>query len=313
MATSPVHLSVVSPVYRAEACVDELYHRLTTVLSSLTDAYEIVLVEDCGPDRSWEQIQALAAQDTKVIGLQLSRNFGQHIAIAAGLTVSRGRQVVVMDCDLQDPPEMIPQLLAKAKEGFDIVYTQRRSREEPFFKQAAARLFFFLTNHISSIVVLPDLATLSVLSRQVVNEYVRTADQHSHYLAVLHWLGFRSTIVPFDRPQRFAGASSYSIPKLASLALSGIASRSTRLLHISTSVGLLFGVFAFLQICYLVYRKLVFSISVEGWASLMVVSWLVGGTVLFSLGVIGLYLSRLFEHTRRRPLFVIRSCTQDEE
>lgn len=312
MLPADIQISIVSPVYRAEACVDELYRRLTAVLSQITDAYEIILVEDYGPDRSWERIKEIATRDAKVVGLQLSRNFGQHLAIAAGLSASRGQYVVVMDCDLQDPPERIPQLVEQAKAGFDIVYTQHRTRADSGFKQLTSRLFFFIMNSISPLFANPGQGSFSLISRNVVNQYLRVADVHSHYLSVLHWLGFRSTRVEVEQSPRFAGSSSYSLGKLISHGLNGIASQSTRLLHISTGMGLLFAALACVQILYLIYRKLFLSIGVEGWASLMVVIWFVGGAILFSLGVNGLYLGRMFEHTRHRPLFVVRERTDGE-
>lgn len=307
-----IQLSIVSPIYRAEACIDELYQRLTAVLRHLPGAYEIILVEDGSPDQSWERIKHLAAQDSHVVALQLSRNFGQHNAIAAGLSTSRGQYTVVMDCDLQDPPEVIPQLLEQAKAGVDIVYTRHTIRVDSTFKQRTSRVFFFIVNILSPLSAVPGQGSFSLISRQVVDEYLRVTDVHSHYLSVLHWLGFRSTCVDVAQAERFAGASSYSLSKLVSHALNGITSHSTRLLHISTGMGLLFALLAVLQILYLVYRKWIHSIGVEGWASLMVVTWLVGGAILFSLGVIGLYLGRMFEHTRHRPLFVVREQINGE-
>jgi dolichol-phosphate mannosyltransferase len=301
----------VSPVYCAEACIDELHQRLTAVLQTLADTYEIVLVEDGGPDQSWERIKAIAARDAHVKGMQLSRNFGQHQAIAAGLAASRGAFVVVIDCDLQDPPELIPRLIAQARAGFEIVYTKRRHRTDSPLKRIASRLFFFVMNTISPAFAEPGQGSFSVIARPVVREYLRVADVHSHYLSVLHWLGFRSTSVEVEQEPRFAGISSYSLRKLISHALSGIAAQSTRLLHLSTAMGLLFSLIAGGQVVWLLYRKLFWSIGVEGWASLMVALWLIGGAILFSLGVVGLYLGRMFEHTRGRPLFVVRECTEE--
>jgi polyisoprenyl-phosphate glycosyltransferase len=306
-----IQLSVVSPVYRAEACIDELYQRLTAVLQTLVDTYEIILVEDGGPDRSWERIKALAAQDDHVRGLQLSRNFGQHPAIAAGLAASQGAFVVVIDCDLQDPPEMISRLIDQARAGFEVVYTKRRHRTDSAFKRLASRLFFFVMNTISPSFAEPGQGSFSLIARPVVQEYLRVVDVHSHYLSVLRWLGFRSTSVEVEQEPRFAGTSSYSLRKLISHALSGIAAQSTRLLHLSTAMGLLFSLIAGGQVLWLVYRKLFWSIGVEGWASLMAALWLIGGAILFSLGVVGLYLGRMFEHTRGRPLFVVREWTEE--
>ena len=309
MVDHTIEISVVSPVYRAEGCVDELCRRLTTVLESLAVSYEIVLVEDGSPDRAWERIRDLATQDPRVRGIRLSRNFGQHVAIAAGLAASRGRSVVVMDCDLQDPPEMIPQLVEKGQAGFDIVYTRRIERYDSWARRWCSRLFFLLMNTVSPSFAELGRGSFSLLSRQVVDEYLRVVDVHSHYLSVLQWLGFRSVSVEVRHECRFTGTSSYSLRTLLSYALNGVAAQSTRLLHISTAIGLLFALLAFLQIFYLIYRKLYWSIGVEGWASLMAVLWFVSGTILFSLGVMGLYLGRMFEHTRHRPLFVVREQT----
>lgn len=307
-----IHLSIVSPVYRAEACIDELHQRLTTVLQTLPDPYEIILVEDGSPDQSWTRIKHLATQDSHVVALQLSRNFGQHAAIAAGLSASRGQYTVVMDCDLQHPPEIIPQLLARAKAGVDIVYTRHPLRVDSAFKQQTSRVFFFIVNMLSPLSATPGQGSFSLLSRQVVAAYLGVVDVHSHYLSVLHWLGFRSTCIDVAQAERFAGASAYSLSKLVSHALNGIASHSTRLLHISTGMGLLFASFAIIQILYLIYRKWIHAIGVDGWASLMVVTWFVGGAILFSLGVMGIYLGRMFELTRHRPLFVVREQINGE-
>jgi polyisoprenyl-phosphate glycosyltransferase len=306
MGSATVLLSVVSPVYRSEACVDELYQRVTAVLRALTDSYEIILVEDGSPDQSWARIAAIAARDPHVVGLQLSRNFGQHRAIAAGLTASRGQYVVVMDCDLQDPPECIPALFTQLQTGYDIVYTQRRSRVDSTFKQVTSYLFSRLLNALAPLAAPPGRGALSIISRQVVEAYLQVVDVHQHYLSVLHWLGFRSMSINIPQAPRFAGVGSYSLNKLLSLAFNALVSHSTRLLHFSTAMGLLFAVFAALQICYLVYRKLAHEIGIDGWASLMVTLWFVGGAILFSLGVLGLYVGRMFEHTRRRPLFLVR-------
>lgn len=312
MRPATLLISVVSPVYRSEACVNELYQRLTAVLRPLTEDYEILLVEDGSPDESWERITAIAARDPKVVAIQLSRNFGQHRAIAAGLTASRGRYIVVMDCDLQDPPEFIPQLLERMQAGYDIVYTERQSRVHPAFKRLTSYLFCLLLNALAPLAAPPERGAFSMISRQVVDAYLQVTDVHQYYLAVLHWLGFRSTCIKIPHAPRFAGGSTYSVGKLLSLGFNAIVSHSTRLLHFSTAMGLLFAVFAGVQICYLIYRKFAHSISIDGWASLMATLWLVGGAILFSLGVMGLYLGRMFEHTRRRPLFIVREQRNGE-
>lgn len=309
---SELVISVVSPVYQAEACLGEFHRRLSAALSEITEAYEIILVDDGSFDASWDRITELARQESRIRGLRLSRNFGQHLAIAAGLAASRGPRVVVMDCDLQDPPEMIRKLVEKADEGYDVVSTMRRSRSASLFRRGASRAFYFMARLLSSPHVRPSSNTLSLISRKVVKAYLRTFDRYSPYPFILNWLGFRAAVLEIDHGRRAAGSSSYTLSKLVKFAVNALVSQSTRLLHISTVIGLLFSLLSVAQVIYIVHLKLTRTTAVlTGWASIMAVLWLVGGTILFSLGVIGLYLTRMFEQTRNRPLFVVGESTSD--
>lgn len=310
MSASPF-LSVVSPVYQAAVCLEEFIARLTAVVEGITESYEIILVDDGSFDDSWEEIRRIASRQAQVRGLRLSRNFGQHLAIAAGLAASRGVWVVVLDCDLQDPPDLIPGLFAKANEGYDIVTTVRSTRSASLFRRAASRTFYGVARLLSSPHVTANSNTLSLISAKVVAAYLRTFDRYSPYPFILNWLGFRAARIEIDHAERVAGESSYTVGKLFRFALDALVSQSTRLLHISTVAGLLFSVMSFLQIIYLIHLKLTRSI-LPGWASVMALLWLVGGVVLFSLGVIGLYLSRLFEQTRNRPPFVVSESTMED-
>jgi len=310
MSESP-WLSVVSPVYQAANCLEEFAARLTAVLSGITESYEVILVDDGSFDGSWEEIRSIAGRRSHVRGLRLSRNFGQHLAIAAGLAASRGEWVVVMDCDLQDSPDLIPDLLVKAEEGHDIVMTVRGTRFASLFRKAASRMFYRLARLLSAPHVTPNANTLSLINRKVVVAYLRTFDRYSPFPFVLNWLGFRATRMEIDHAQRVAGKSSYTLGKLFRFAIDAMVSQSTRLLHISTVAGLLFSVMSFVNILYLIHLKLTRSI-LPGWASVMALLWLVGGAVLFSLGVIGLYLTRLFEQTRNRPPFIVSDSTTDD-
>jgi dolichol-phosphate mannosyltransferase len=304
-------ISVVSPVYQAEACLEEFHRRLNAALSGITDDYEIILVDDGSFDSSWDRITELAQRESRLRGLRLSRNFGQHLAIAAGLAASRGNYVIVMDCDLQDPPEMIRELVEKANQGYDVVCTVRRSRSASLFRRSASRLFYLLTKFLSSPYVRPNSNTLSLIKRKVVKAYLRTFDRYTPYPFIVNWLGFRATYLEMDHGRRVAGSSSYTFMKLVRLALNGLVAQSTRLLHISTVIGLLFSLMSVLQIIYIIQLKLRTTV-LPGWASVMAVIWLVGGTILFSLGVIGLYLTRMFEQTQNRPPFVIDESTEDD-
>ena len=305
-------ISVVSSVYQAEACLLEFQKRVSAAVTAITGAYEIILVDDGSVDSSWDRISDLARQDSRVRGLRLSRNFGQHLAIAAGLAASRGSYVIVMDCDLQDPPELIPEMVARADQGYDVVSTVRRSRSASLFRRAGSRLFYLLARLLSSPHARPNSNTFSLIKRRVVQAYLRTFDRYSPYPFVLSWLGFRATQLEMDHARRAAGSSSYTFSKLVKVAVNGLVTQSTRLLHISTVIGLLFSLMSVVQIIYIVYLKMTRTGVLPGWASVMAVIWLVGGTILFSLGVIGLYLTRMFEQTQNRPPFVIGESTDDD-
>lgn len=308
-------LSVVSPVYRAAPCVRELHRRLTAVLTDLGVDYEIILVEDGGGDGSDAIIEEIAAADARVRGILLSRNFGQHSAITAGLAAAQGDWVVVMDCDLQDPPEGIPALLARAKEGFDVVFARRVARKHSPLKHLMSRLWHEAIFYLSGARADPSVGSFSIISRQVVQEFLRVVDAHRHYLLILRWLGFRQGYVDIEHAPRLSGRSSYNLPRLIAHSIAGIASQSVKLLHFSIYLGFAFVAVAIAQIVWLFYRKFFHNIGVEGWASLMVVLWLIGGTILFCLGVLGIYIGKIFEQAKQRPLYIVRkdiSARSDE-
>jgi polyisoprenyl-phosphate glycosyltransferase len=300
-------LSVVSPVFRAEGCLDELHRRLTETLQSNGIDYELVFVNDGSPDRSGEVLAAIAARDPRTVVVTLSRNFGQHPAILAGLEHASGDQVVVMDCDLQEAPEDIPRLLAKAAEGYDVVFARRRSSQRSWFKRASSAAWFSVINLLSDLPVVPGIGTFSLIARQVVDELLRMPNRHSHYIHLVRWMGFRQAFIDIDHGRRFdGGKSSYSLRALLRLAFTGVVAHSTRLLTFSIYVGFGFVVLSFLQFGYVIYRKAFYGVRVEGWTSLMAAVWLIGGAILSSLGVIGLYVARIVEEVKQRPPFIVR-------
>lgn len=304
-----VELSVVAPVFNDEECLVELHSRLTTVLSALTPSYEIILVDDGSQDASWSVVEALSRKDPRVRGIRLSRNFGQHFAITAGLEATRGRRVVVMDSDLQERPEEIPRFWEKMNEGYEVVFSRRRKRRDSFFKRTTSVLFFVTMNRLTGQKVRGEEGTLSMLDRKVVDAFLRVTDAHRHYLYILRFLGFRQAFVDVEHAERFAGTSSYNLKRMFIHALDGITSQSTRLLHASSAIGFLFVVGAFVQVLWLVYKRVILDQGVEGWASAMVSTWFIGGMVLFSLGVLGLYVGKMFEQAKNRPLFIVAERT----
>jgi dolichol-phosphate mannosyltransferase len=302
----PSELSIVSPVYRAEACIEELHRRLTAVLAPMNVTYEIILVDDGSPDRSGELLERIAADDPHVTALILSRNFGQHAAILAGVAEARGERIVVMDCDLQDRPEDVPALLAKLDDGFDVVIARRLRRKTGVFKRMTSRLWFALLNRLSELPIEPGSGSFSALRRNVATELLRMPNRHSHYQLVLRWLGFRQTYLDVDDGGRFEGRSAYSVPRLVSHALSGVVSHSTRLLTFSIYSGFVFVLLSVAQFSYVLVQKFMNGIGVAGWASLMATMWLIGGAILSSLGVIGIYLGRIVDDVKQRPAYVVR-------
>ncbi len=298
-------ISIVSPVYKAEFIVHELVKRIVEETSKITSDFEIVLVEDCGPDHSWARIAEEAAADTRVKGIRLSRNFGQQYAITAGLDAARGDYVVVMDCDLQDNPKYIADLYTKALEGNDIVYTKKNERKHSAIKNLLAGFFFwvfnFLTNNQRA-----DSKTgaFSMLSRKAVNAFRSVKEYHRHYLMILRSIGFKSDHIVVIHEERFEGKTSYSLAKLISLAINGIASQSDKLLRLSISLGFALFFISILWSSYLIYLYFSYNIP-AGYTSIMVMLLLSTGLIMMSIGITGLYISKIFDQVKSKPLYII--------
>jgi polyisoprenyl-phosphate glycosyltransferase len=301
------HISVVSPVYGAELTIEELVKRLQPVLEAINTNYEIILVDDCGPDNSWNLIRNLCANNSKIRGIKLSRNFGQHYAITAGIESAKGEYVVVMDCDLQDDPMYISEMYQKAKEGFDIVYTIKTERKHSFFKNITAKLFNAIFNYLidnKANKANNNIGAFSLISRKVVNAFNNYNDYHRHYLMVLRWLGFNSYYLPIIHKERFAGKSSYNFSKLMKHALDGITSQSDKLLRIFVTVGLIISTLSFASI--LVISILYFTNGfLNGWASTTIILLFSTGIILTGIGVLGIYVGKTFEQTKNRPKYII--------
>lgn len=300
-------LSIVSPVYKAELIVDELVRRIVLETEKITTDFEIILVEDGSPDNCWGKIQENCKKDNRVKGLKLSRNFGQHFSISAGLEHSKGDYVIVMDCDLQDNPSYFEALLKKAKEGNKIVYTYKKERKHGFFKNLKAKFFYTLFNFLvdnENNQASENVGSYSLLSREVVNEYIKLGDYKRHYLMLLRWLGFQSAYIEIEHNKRYEGKSSYNFKKLMIHAIDGITSQSDKLLRLTASFGFLMALFSLLSAFGIVIRYLITPFQ-AGWASLMVLTLFVGGMIILSVGICGIYIGRIFEQTKMRPQYVI--------
>lgn len=299
-----VELSVVVPVYGCADCLPVLHRRLSAALETCTASFEILLVDDCAPDGAWRVICELAAADRRVRGLRLSRNFGQHAAITAGLAECKGRRAVVMDCDLQDPPEVIPQLWEKALAGHDIVLARRKRKRQTVFRRIAAALYFRTLGALSKQRFDGEFGAFSIVSRQVIDAYLRFQDRERHYLFILYWLGFDAAAVEYEHASRHSGTSSYSLRALLRHAVNGIVFQTTTVLRWIVYFGFTVATAGAFLAAYLIYLYLTRT-PPPGWTSLAVLILLVGGFIIMSTGVTGLYIGKIFEQVKGRPLYVI--------
>ena len=301
-------ISVVLPVFNEEAGLPQLYRRLKDVLVAAGMPHEIILVNDGSRDRSWERILDLANADRHVKAVNLSRNFGHQIAITAGIDVSTGATVVIMDSDLQDPPELIPELYQKYREGFDVVYAQRRKREgETWFKRTTATFFYRLIRRMTTIEIPVDTGDFRLMSRRVVDDLKRLQEQNRFVRGLVTWVGYNQTPVPYDRDRRYGGDSKYSIGKMMKFALDGITGFSSQPLRLASHVGLLSAAASLaLMVGLMVYKVAGGTGLVLGWTSLAVAVLFLGGLQLLAIGILGEYVGRIYEEAKRRPLYLVK-------
>jgi glycosyltransferase involved in cell wall biosynthesis len=305
-AANEILLSVVVTVYRAESTLPELCDRLNRTLLGLTDDFEIILVDDRSPDASWDVILGLLPLYPRLVAARLSRNFGQHYAITAGLDLARGRWTVVMDCDLQDQPEYIGLLLKKAQEGFDIVLARRVSRQDTFTKRVASAAFHKVFTLLSGYRLDRSVGAFRIMERRVVDGFCRMRETYRSFGGMVGWLGFSTTYVDTQHGARHQGRSSYTWRAEVRLALDSIISFSNRPLYLSALVGATMSTIASASVVFLVmYFVIAGRPSVPGWLSLLAVTTFIGGLILFNLGVIGIYLGRLYDQVKQRPLYMV--------
>jgi len=305
-----IEVSVVVPVYGCGSCLEALHQRLESTLKSSTISHEIVFVDDRSPDDAWSRLSALAARDPAVRAYRLSRNFGQHAAITAGLARSRGRWVVVMDCDLQDPPEEIPRLLARAREGFDVVLALRKQKKQSLFRRLAGNAFFALVNAFNRTRLEGEYGTFSLLSRRVVDAFLTLGDRERHYLLILHWLGFATAEIDYEHGSRHSGESAYTLRRLLRHALSGMFFQTTVLLRWIVYFGFWLSLAGALLAAWFVFQYFAHDVP-PGYTSLAVLFLLVGGFIISSTGITGLYIGRIFEQVKNRPLYIVDRAIED--
>lgn len=303
--TNP-HISVVSPVYRGEMMVSELVRRNVEALSTITDNYEIILVNDASPDNSWQEIEKECAKNPKVKGLNLSRNFGQHYAITAGLAYAKGDWVVVMDCDLQDRPEEIPNLYNKAQEGYDSVLAQRIQRTDGWFKRMGSKWFYKLFSYLTETKQDASVANFGIYNRKVIDAVLSMGDAMRYFPTQIQWVGFQKAYLPIQHDERAEGKSTYNFKRLFRLAFDTIISFSDKPMRLMVQMGLLVTLISFVIGIIFIVRYFLGLIEVMGFASLIISLWLLGGIIISLIGIVGIYLGKLFEKAKERPTFIIK-------
>lgn len=299
-------LSIVVPAYNEEEVLESFHTRITAVLDAVDMNAEIVYVNDGSKDRTLNILQQLQQADPRVAIVDLSRNFGKEIALTAGLDHAHGDAVIVIDADLQDPPELIPKLIATWQEGYDVVYAKRLSREgEGWFKKATAHMFYRVMQSTGRVKIPEDTGDFRLLSRRAVQALLQLREQHRFMKGLFTWVGFRQTAVPYNRDSRHAGETKWNYWQLWNLAVEGITSFTTAPLRLATYVGLCTAIGAFLFGLRVIYKTIVYGNEVAGYPSLLVVVLFLGGAQLMAIGVMGEYLGRIFNETKSRPLYFL--------
>ena len=309
MNNKNVDISVVIPVYKNESFIHELVQRLKAVLRTISDTYEIIFVNDGSPDCSWERIKENIQSDGRVKGIRFSRNFGQHVAITAGLDYCRGAWVVVMDGDLQDKPEEIIKLYEKTGEGYDVVFARRHRRKDSLFKKMVSKLFYKALDLLTEDRSDASVANFGIYSRKAVDYFKQMRERSRLFPLFIRWLGFKTAYVDVDHGERNAGKSAYTFSKKINLALDAMISMSNKPLKLSIKIGFLLSFLALLYGLFLVIKYLVWGIPVQGWTSLMVSIYFLSGLLLSMAGILGLYIGKVFDEVKNRPLYVIDEIT----
>jgi len=304
-----IDISVIIPVYGCDKSLPKLYERLTASLESIVKKYEIILIDDCGPGNTWEIIQSIAKIDGSVKGIRLSRNFGQHIAITAGLEESIGSWVVVMDCDLQDKPEEIVKLYEKAQSGVDIVFAQRVDRQDSFFKKSASKLFYRVLGYLTETKLDYSVANFGIYDRKVINAVLSMKEVHKFFPVMVRWVGFSSASIKVSHANRIYGDTTYTLRSLITLSFGVMLSFSDKPLRLIVKFGFIVSFVSAIYALSIVIDVLLNGATVAGWSSMMASLWLIFGILMSIVGVVGLYVGRIFDEAKDRPVYIIQDTT----
>jgi len=299
-------LSIVSPVYLSEDCIDELVDRVNKALFEKVNSFEIILVDDGSPDFSWQKIKENTKKYKHVVGLKLSRNFGQHHAIAAGLGIARGAYVVVMDCDLQNPPEEILTLYDAAARGNEIVLSRRKSRDDSFVSHSGSKLYHACMSFLIGRKIDPEIGSFCIMSNFVVSQYLRFTEHFRTLVDIIYYLGFSPLIIDLPNPKREKGKSSYSFSKKFYMAVNELINHTTRIIYLCVGFSFCLVLVSVLSLFLIFITSFFGGVGVPGWASLISILIFFGGFLGAMLGLIGLYVAKVYVEVRNRPLFIIQ-------
>ena len=307
-------LSVIIPSYNEERNVGIMHERLTKTLPEITDSYEMIFVNDCSKDQTLLRIKELAERDSHVKYLSFSRNFGHQIAVSAGLDFCTGKAVVIIDGDLQDPPELISKMYERYKEGYKVVYAKRKTREgETWFKKATAKIFYRLLASMTSIDIPVDVGDFRLIDRVIV-EHLRNMPEKSKYIrGQIAWIGYKQTFVEYHRDARLYGTTNYPLKKMLRFALDGITAFSDKPLKIASGLGIFSAIVSLLALVYALVSHFCFHATITGWTSLILSVLFIGGVQLITIGIIGEYIARINNDVRNRPLYILDEKNIDKD
>lgn len=304
MNSQPI-ISIVSPVYRAEKIVDKLVSEIQKVMKVINVSYEIILVDDRSPDNSWLKMKELSSKYQEIKSIRLSRNFGQHPAIMAGLNQAKGEWIVVMDCDLQDQPKEIEKLFNKAKEGFDVVLARRTKRQDGYIKKLYSKIFSKVYGFFTDTKYDNEIGNFGVYNKKVIQSILQVSDYIKFFPLFVNFVGYNATSISVEHAQRDSGTTSYSLSKLISLAFNSIISFSNKPLKIFVKFGMLISFFSFLIGIYYMIEAFNNKIEVLGFTSIIVSIWFLSGILITTIGITGIYVGKIFDQTKNRPVYII--------
>jgi len=308
-----IEISIISPVYGAAILLPELVARIHKAVKQITGNYEIILVEDNSPDNSWEVIKQLSISDDKILGLSLSRNFGQQYALNAGFDKAAGNWIVTLDCDLQDEPERIMDLYNEAKKDYDIVFASRINRQDGFIKKLGSRWFYKTLGYLTNTDQDNSIGNFILYNRKVIEAMASIGDYYKYYPMLNRWVGFKTKVLPVEHAERKDNVkSSYSFKKRLRLAFTTIIAFSDKPLRLVLRLGIFLVFISLIVALILIVRYFIVGVTVSGWLSIFISVWLLSGIIIMVLGLLGVYMGKIFETVKHRPSYIIKESTNDK-